>query len=207
MKLMRKFQITLFIIAMVFASTQTFRHVYVKWIQPKNSVLDRYDENIEKSIAESKSLNELLILYDQSKEEIKKYESNNTNPEIKENEKRSKEPYKTEITIKNSIEKWESHENQIRKLRFFWVCGILSVILGFIVYHYFDQWLGMVGIITGFSEMIFWTCPTIIGFFGSRFEFERLLNNKLGFAIVTWFMMILSWFLLYKIEGKTKKNI
>jgi hypothetical protein len=199
---MRKLQITLFVISMVFSSTQTFRHVYTKWLEPKTSVLDKYDEKIEKDIYESKSINELLALYDTAHKKVEAYEKDETNTEIEEHEKRHNEPYKTKIKIQNSIQKWESYELQISKLRFFWFCGLLSAIVGFIIYNRLNGWVGMVGIITGFSEMIFWTCPTIIGIFGARFEFERLLNNKLFFSIVTWFLLLVAWFLLHKFDEK-----
>jgi hypothetical protein len=199
---MRRLQITLFIIAMVFSSTQTFRHVYTKWLEPKTSVLDKYDEKIEKDIYKSKSINELLALFDDAHKKVKAYEKDKNNPEINEHQKEDKEPYKTMIKIQDSIEKWESYGIQISKMRFFWSCGLISVILGFFIYIYLNDWLGMVGIITGFTEMIFWTCPTIFGIFGARFEFERLLNNKLFFSIITWLLLLSAWFLLQKLEEK-----
>ena len=204
---MRKLQITLFIIALLFSSTQTFRHIYVKWLEPKTSVLDKYDEDIEQEIAESKSIEELLSLYDKAKNKVDEYECNSENPEIKERDKEYKEPYETEIKIRESINEWESHNEDIRKIRFFWFCGFFSMVVGFFAYVKIDQWLGIVGVITGFAEMIFWTCPRIFGFFGARYEFERLLSNKLFFSVVTWALLIATWFLLYYFEGKSKKTV
>ncbi len=204
---MRNLQITLFIIALAFATTQTFRHVCVKWLEPRTSVLDKYDDAIEKEISASESIDNLLSLYDEAQNQVKKYESDPDNPEVKENEKRYKEPYKTEIKLRDSIEEWESHKRDIHKLRFFWACGLLSVLIGFWAYIKIDQWLGIVGVITGFTEMIFWTCPRIFGFFGARYEFERLLNNKLFFSLVTCVLLIATWFLLYHFQGKRRKAV
>ena len=202
---MRKLQITLFIIALLFASTQTFRHIYVKWLEPTKSVLDKYDEKIEQEIEGSKNIEELLSLYNEAYNKVREYERNPRNAEIKQSERDYKEPYKTERKIRKSIEEWESHKLQIHKLRFYWFCGFFSLIIGSIVYIRLDKWLGIIGAITGFTEMIFWTSPTIFGIFGARFEFERLLTNKLFFSIITWFLLILTWFLLYKFQGKERR--
>ena len=53
---MRALQTTLFIIALVVLSTQTFRHIHVKFFQPKHSALDKYNEKVEQDIEQSKSL-------------------------------------------------------------------------------------------------------------------------------------------------------
>jgi hypothetical protein len=47
---MRALQTTLFIIALVVLSTQTFRHIHVKFFQPKHSALDKYNEKVEQDI-------------------------------------------------------------------------------------------------------------------------------------------------------------
>ena len=204
---MRKLQITLFIIGLIFLSTQTFRHIYVKWIEDYTSVLDKYNEKVEKEIKKSQNIEDLIKLYDKAFNKVKKYEQDPKNPKIKERDKRDTEPYKTMMKIRGSIYDYENHKSQIDKLRFYWFCGFLSVLIGCFVYIKFDQWIGIVGMITGFSEMIFWTCPTFIGIFGSKFEFEKLINNKLFFSIVTWILLICLWLVMYKVKGKIRKEI
>ncbi len=204
---MRTLQKTLFVIALVVLSTQTFRHVHVKYFAPAGSALDKYNEKVEKEIEQSKSIDELLAIYDTANEKVKEYEKHPDNPKIEHDERSTTEPYKTEYKARNAIETWEEHNNSISKLRFYWACGLGSILLGFFLYTRVDQWLGLVGIITGFSEMIFWTCPTIFGFFGARSEFERLLNNKLIFSLISWFALITMWFFLYKFPGKNKENV
>jgi hypothetical protein len=184
-----------------------YRHIYIKWLEPKTSVLDKYNDDIENKIEKSQSIEALLSIYDKTREDIKSYESTPGNPKVPEDEKTDTEPYKSERKVRNSIEEWESHEKDIHKLRFFWICGFASVIIGFVFYARIDQWIGIVGVITGFSEMIFWTCPKILGFFGARSEFERLIDNKILFSIATWFLLIAAWFLLYKIKGKSKEAV
>ncbi len=204
---MRYLQITLLILGLLFQSTQTFRLVYTKWLQPKESVLDKYNEKVEQDIEKSKNIEELMALYDDANKKVKEYEENTDNPEIQHKDRHDKEPYKTERKIRSAINEWESHNFLIHKLRFFWFCGLFSVIIGFIVYIKIDRWLGIIGLITGFTEMIYWTCPVIFGFFGARFEFERLLNNKLFFSVITWLLLIISWFILNKFEGKKRRSV
>ncbi|MBU1043940.1 MAG: hypothetical protein KJ915_06030 [Candidatus Omnitrophica bacterium] len=201
---MRNFQKVLFIIALLFLSTQTFRHVYTKWFEPKESILVKYNEDVEKDIAKSKDIKELLALYDNAYKKVKEYEKNTEN--IDHDKMYHEEPYKTERTLKQAIEKWEEDNLEIQKMRFFWFCGFFSILIGFIVYAFIEQWVGIVGIITGFLEMIFWTCPTIFGFFGPRFQFDKLLNNKLIFSVISWILLIIVWLLLYKFPGKQNRD-
>lgn len=203
---MRALQITLVIIGLIFQSTQTFRLIYTKWLQPKTSVLERYQETIEHEIASSKNIDELLALYDEAHTKITEYENNSENPIIAPDAQYYQEPYKTEIALRNAIHEWEDQNFLIHKLRFFWFCGLISVIIGCLVYRNIDCWLGITGVISGFTEMIYWTCPVIFGFFGAKFEFERLLNNKLFFSIITWALLILTWFLLNAFQGKHRQR-
>ncbi len=201
---MRTLQIVLCIIGLIFLSTQTFRHVYVKWVQSTDSALDLYDDKTDRDIKVSKSIEELVSQYDKAYKSVKEYENDTNNPKLKWRERERTEPYKSEIKLKKAIEKWEYHQLQIQKLRFYWFCGFFSICLGFFVYVKIDQWLGMIALITGFSEMIFWTFPVVFGFFGSKYEFENLLNNKIIFSILSWVLLIAVWVLMHKFKGKQR---
>lgn len=198
---MRKFQIVLLIIGLTVLSTQTFRHVYVKWFQQKTSVLEQFDESYEKKIKESKNIDELLSLY-----KIKLKESKEKNKvKSKTNSRLIRNSYNSDLSvIKRAIRDWERKDNAIKQLRFYWTCGLLSVIIGLLVYIKIDRWIGITGLIVGFSEMIYWTFPIVFGFFGSKHEFTRLLNNKLLFSSLSWLLLIVLWFFLYKVEGKQR---
>lgn len=192
---------------LVFLSTQTFRHIHVKYFAPKTSVLDVFDESTEKEIKESNNLNELVAIYTETQTKVKEYEETKSNKEIEVHERQAVEPYKSDYKARQAIANWEEYNYQILKLRFYWCCGLVSIIIGCLLYVKIDMWIGMVGLITGFSEMIFWTCPTFIGVFGSRVEFERLLKNKLIFSLLAWLILISIWFFLYKIKGKDRKIV
>lgn len=193
---MRALQITLFVIALTFLSTQTFRHIHTKFFSTYASVLDQYDTSVEKAIVETPDLDTLVAIYEAEKAKVEAYEANPENQVIESYDQQNIEPYKSLYQAKRGIQEWEAYDQAIKKMRFYWFCGLLSVLIGFIAYLRIDQWVGMVGLITGFSEMIFWTCPTIIGVFGPRIEFERLLNNKLFFSIVSWLILLVAWYVM-----------
>lgn len=199
---MRSLQITLFIIALVFLSTQSFRHIHVKFFAPKISILDQFDEKVEKQIKESESLDQLLSIYVKEKKKVQEYEADNNSVITEPHERQSIEPYKSEYRAKEAIQTWEEHGYAIKKLRFYWSCGALSIFLGLFLYTKIDMWVGMVGLISGFLEMIFWTCPTVFGVFGSRYEFEWLVTNKLVFSLISWCLLLFTWYLLKKLPGK-----
>lgn len=185
----------LFVIAMLVATTQTFRHVYVKWIEPTGSVLDEFKDEIDSNIEKAKNLNEVTNLYREAHNKVKEYEANPNNPKIKYEEFNSTEPYKSEIAIKREIQNREYDRKQLFELCFYWSIGLLSVLLGIYVFGKFNQWLGFAGIIVGYSEMLCWTSPL----FHTRIlslQFEHLLNFKLAFSLITWLMLIAMWLLI-----------
>ena len=187
----------LFLIAMVIATTQTFRHVYVKWIEPRDSVLNEFKDKVESDISEAKSLDELVILYRNAKNKVDTYERNPNNPEVEFHNRQHTEPYESEIKIKKEIEAREYDENQLFKLWFYWACGLSSVFIGIVVFHKINNWLGLAGIIVGFSEMLCWTSPLFHNRLLSQ-QFEYLLNYKLLFSFITWLLLISLWLLIEK---------
>ncbi|MCP3673467.1 MAG: hypothetical protein GY829_03195 [Gammaproteobacteria bacterium] len=187
----------LFLIAMLISTTQTFRHVYVKWIESTDSALDEFKNEVESDIAEAKSLEELVVLYRKAQNDVESYESDSSNPEIERRFRRDTEPYEAEIKIKKEIEAREYDENQLYKLWFYWSCGLLSVFIGVFTFQRINVWLGLSGIIVGFSEMLCWTSPLFHNRLLSQ-QFEYLLNYKLLFSLTTWILLIILWLLIEK---------
>lgn len=194
----------LFVIAVLVSSTQTFRHVYVKWIEPDYSVLDEFKDEVESNIAGAKTLDDLVILYRGATEEVKKYESDSSNPKIKRHEQRNVEPYKSQQKIENEITDREYDINQLFKLVFYWICGLISLSIGISAFIRVNRWLGLAGIIVGFSEMLCWTSPLFHNRLLSQ-QFEYLLNYKLLFSVITWVLLITLWLLIEK-KGFLLKN-
>jgi hypothetical protein len=202
---MRNTLIVLFLIAMLISSTQTFRHFYVKFIQPTGSVLDQFKTETESEIDKAESLDDLLALYRQTKDEIKKYESDENNPKIEHRQRNNVEPYKSEIQVKEEIRSREYDQNQLFKLWFFWIGGLLSTFIGIIAFKKINKWLGLSGIIVGFSEMLCWTSPLFHNRLLSQ-QYEYLLNYKLLFSIVTLIILAALWLIIEKKDFLTVKG-
>jgi hypothetical protein len=201
---MRALQITLFIIGFIVLSTQSFRHIYVKWIEPTSSVLDKYNEKVENDIESSKNLNELEAIYAQAHAKVEKYEADSSNIQIESEEKWDKEPYKSEFKAKQAIEQWESRHRMLFELYFYWFCGLASIILGVLSYRYVNAWIGISGVITGFSEMACWTSP-LFRSFGEHGAFDMLLNAKLALSVTSFGLLVLLWLVSNKfLVDKTK---
>lgn len=201
---MRATLIVLFIIAMLTSTTQTFRHVYVKWIEPTNSVLDEFKNEVESDISNAKNIDELVILYQAAQASVKKYEENSENPIIEYRNKRDTEPYESELKVKKEIENREFDKNQLYKLWFYWSCGMISLFVGIFTFTNINNWLGLSGIIVGFTEMLSWTSPLFHNRLLSQ-QFEYLLNYKLVFSIITWVLLITMWLFIEK-KGLLTKN-
>lgn len=198
---MKPLKIVVFLLLLITFSTQTFRHIYVRWIEPNKSVLDNYKEKIDKDIDETKNLNELVKLYDTAYNKVKKYEENPNNKKIKYNERDYTEPYKTKYKIKNSIKKIETQNKRLFEFVSYWLFGLLSLIIGFFVYIKINKWIGIGSIIVGFSEMAFWTSP-LFRSYGPQYAFDLLLNLKLILSIISWILLIILWFVNEKFSEK-----
>ena len=201
---MKRLQTTLFVIAFIVIGTQSFRHVYVKWIEPRASVLDAYREPVDTAIASAGSLQELVALYERAHKLVQEYERKPGNAEVAPYKRQETEPYASEMKLQSQIEAWEAQTKNIFQLRFFWGLGFLSVLLGLWSYRKWNAWLGMAAIISGFSEMAYWTSP-LSRSFGAAPEFERLLGNKLVFSIITWVFLVTLWLLVDK-WGKARES-
>jgi hypothetical protein len=180
---------TLGMLGLLGLSTQFLRHLYVRWIAPRTSVLDKYQEKTEKDIAASQSLDELLKQYDEAHRKVKKWEESKTQ------EERAKagtwdEPHRSAEKLKEAITAWESRSREISELHFFWWCGLGCVGLGLVAFSCGGRWLGVAGITIGFAEMIYWTSPI---FFGSGAEFERLLTWKLIYTGASLALLLCLW--------------
>lgn len=201
---MKKLQITLFMIGLLILSTQTFRHVYVKWFMPRTSVMDQFWNETEREVAKAATLDELIEQYKEAKNKV---------DEQKEMDKANGEGEYTEAmmhaeqnlsVIQSAIHQVENHRFMLHRLHFFWGSGVASLLIGLLCYLRVNRWLGMVGILAGFTEMIFWTSPTF-AVFGAQREFNQLLTEKLIFSAITWVMLIGLWLVVDRRRGDIAK--
>jgi len=201
---MKALQIVVFVLAMLVLATLVVRHVYVRFIEPRTSVLDKYDQTeTQKAIKSSGSLDELLTQYDPARKQsddldkqLKGMEKNKTSDAIegiRENFKdEHKQEYDRESDLKRAIREWEEKSKEILELRVFWAFGFALFLIGTLLQARRPAWLGMSLVIPGIIEMIWWTCPSF-RFAGSPLEFDRLLMNKLVFTLITIVVLIGWW--------------
>ena len=201
---MKALQTVVFVIAMLVLTTQAVRHVYVRFIEPRTSALDKYDlTETQKAIKSAESLDELLAQYEPARKqsddldlELKGLEENKTRDEIavirEKFRDQPKEEYKRESDLKKAVQDWEEKSQEILELRVFWAFGFALLLLGTLLFTWGRDWVGMSLVIPGMIEMIWWTCPSF-RFAGSPLEFDRLLINKLVFTLVTMALLIGWW--------------
>jgi hypothetical protein len=191
---MNALQKTLAIIALLTLVSQSIRHAYRLWLEPRGSALDKYDQPLKDAIENAASLEELLGRYDKVRKEVD--EKNQQRREAGEAGKQQPyidqsqtEPYKSEHALSGAITDWEKKDAEIRELRFYWVVGLALLVLGIVIYRKLSRWFGLTFLIAGFSELIYWTSPTIFGP-GTR-EYDRLLVNKLAFSVASLILLLL----------------
>jgi len=182
---MKALQRTLAILAWLFLIVQTVRHAYVLRLEPRVSLLDKYDEPLKDEIAAAASVGELLKRYEPIRADVDriKAERRVANPTAHLEDDHEAEPFKSEQSLRAAISSWEERAKEIRALRFYWFVGFTLVGLGLGVYARTNRWLGVTLLIVAFSEMIYWTCPTFLGV--TTREFDRLLGHKLVLSLVS----------------------
>lgn len=195
---MKAFQIVMFVIAMVLATTQTMRHIYVKWIAPYGSILDQFQTETESDIAAAQGFEKLVPLYAEAKANVEAYEADASNPVIESRRRRTTEPYESELKLREEIEQREGWQRKVVELSFFWITGAVGVAVGIVVFGKINGWLGMSGILVGHAEMIYWTSPLLHNRFTGA-EFESLVNIKLLLSAVTMVSLVVLW--LFRSRG------
>jgi len=203
---MRSLRTVVFIITFFILLTQLARHAYIRFIEPRTSVLDRFDATPARDIIQrATSLEELVSAYetarqrvDELDEELRQALSTRTEDEYyvfreQWNEEHEAD-YQRERELRNAVGQWERRSGQILELRVFWLFGIVFFLMGMALQWRGGSWLGMAFIISGLLEMVWWTSQSF-HFAGSPVEFDRLLENKLIFTAATWLILLAAWYL------------
>jgi hypothetical protein len=177
---------------MVIASTQTFRHAYVKWIEPTDSVLDQFKTGVDSDIATAKDISDLVDLYAAANTVVLEYEANPDNPVIEGYKQRTTPPYESRFKLREEIERRENQQKQVSELCFYWASGLISILIGLWAFRKINAWIGMSAVIVGFSEMLCWTSPLLHRTWAGN-EFVTLLNYKLFLSACTWAFLIVLW--------------
>ena len=189
---MNALQKTLAILAFVILAGQTIRHAYLLWLDPRTSVLDKFDRPLKDEITNAGSLDELVRRYEpvrkQADEARQQMAKEGKTPGFVENHEL--EPFKSETALREAITEWEHRANEIRELRFYWAIGLGFFVLGAFFYKKKSRWAGITLLIAAFIEFIYWTSPTFFG--GNTREFDRMLVNKLVLSLVSFVLLIIA---------------
>ncbi len=190
---MKTFKAILGLLAVLIVGSQTFRHIYVRWVESRGSVLDQLEET-KKSIAAAKSIDELLELYKASKARVEEADAARAGDEDSERSFRKweNEPYRSEAELRSAISEWESHSRDLVELHYFWWIGLSLALLGAVFYLRSNQWLGIAVILLGYAEMIWATSPSYQTF-GYPLEFERLLTFKAVYSTASLVLIFVGW--------------
>ena len=187
---MNALQKTLAMIAFLVLVSQTIRHTYLLWLEPRGSVLDQFDHPLKNEITQAATLDELVRRYEPLRKQVdaSRQELAQAGKPLPYGEESRTEPYKSERELREAITDWEAKAKEIRSLRIYWLVGLGLVVVGSLAYRKHSRWFGLAFLIAGFGEFIYWTSPTFFG--GSTREFDRLLTNKLVFSLLS---LLLLW--------------
>ena len=197
---MKTFVRILFTLAFLILVVQSVRHVYQRWLNPTQSVLDRYSP-VTKEIERARSLEELARKYDESYNKVKAFEAGKTKAQLEEIDK-NEEPYYSRDAYRQAIEEWEGKSRQIFEIRFYWLVGLALAVGGFFVFRKSSVWLGITLLLTGFSEIIYWTSPTFFG--SSSVEFNRLLVWKMILSAISLILLMVFAYLMGILKNQTE---
>jgi hypothetical protein len=197
---MKTFLRILFTLAFLILVVQSVRHVYQRWLNPTQSVLDRYSP-VTKDIERARSLEELARKYDESYNKVKALEAGKTKAQLEEIDK-NEEPYYSRDAYRQAIEEWEGKSRQIFEIRFYWFVGLALAVGGFFVFRKSSVWLGITLLLTGFSEIIYWTSPMFFG--SSSVEFNRLLVWKMILSAISLILLMVFAYLMGILKNQTE---
>lgn len=190
---MKSLEKTIVVLAFLALISQTIRHAYMLWFEPRESVLDRFDKP-KSDIAAATSLDELVRRYEaahKQADEARQERSQTKTGETVVYADQETEPYKSERELRMAIEDWERKAEEVNELKFFWAIGLVLLTLGLVIYKRWNRWAGFTLIIAALSEFIYWSSPT---FFGGTREFDRLLLNKLVMSVIAlWLLGLVVW--------------
>jgi hypothetical protein len=197
---MKALQTTLFVVTALILSTQTVRHLYVRYLEPTGSVLDKYQPPVTADIKKAGSLDELAKLYDEAHTKVEAADAEPKDPATVSARKSEEEPYKSERLLREAIQDWESKSKEVFELRYFWMSGVAFLIVGFICYWKRLTWLGLTLAIAAFAEMIWATSPSFRG--TPQSEFARLLTNKIVFSLASLILLLITGYVVRRRERR-----
>src|ERR1043165_1816082 len=193
---MRGLKLTVFVLFFLALTSQLLRHTYERWIVRRTSVIDKYATPSATTARDATSLEDLGRRYGIELERARKEVGASRAATPQGNAvptyayPRSEENDPEVMRLKYAIQQWETQENEIRALFFYWACGAVILTLAAAAHRRRWAWAAVVLQILAFAEMIYWTSPS---FAGPQRELERLLNYKIIFTAVSLSALLVAW--------------
>lgn len=184
---MRGLRLTVFVVAFLSLTAELMRHSYVRWVEDHTSVLDKY-ETVDKEIKDATSLAVLETRYAEALEKEKVEKATQSREGAAQYN-----PESPVFKLRQAIAGWERAENQIRELRYFWVGGLVCLLLALVCHWRGLDWLSITLQIAAFAEMTWWTTPSFVPM-GPEQEGTRLLGNKIVFTALGLLLLLTFWF-------------
>lgn len=193
----------------------TTHHIYLRYFEPRTSVLDKYTQPKQEDIQAAASLDELLKMYDKAHQEGEALRrercslpppfsasSSSTPPSPTPLTPRpptiapaplgpvinDEEHTNREKSLETAIREWESCSRDIFQIKFYWCFGFALVLVGMAI-HRFSPWGGLILRNIGFFEMIYWTAPMFLDW--KTREADRLLTNKIFLSSLTLLILVI----------------
>jgi hypothetical protein len=186
---MKATRLALFVLGLLCFGAQVVRHIYVRWFEPTHSVLEKYEAHVRGDIRNSRSLAELESRY---AVELKKSGGHPPGPAAAISDETAPGTARSAVAqLREAIEEWETHEKEIREMRFFYFTGFIALLVAWLISRRFP-WAALSLTILGFSDILWATSPSWRS--GPAAEFQRLLENKVVFSLLAIaFLLLFRW--------------
>ena len=191
---MRGLKLVVFVLSFMVLSAQLLRHTHERWITKRQSALDQYASNTKAAVLEATSIEELVRRYAVELERSKHAAAERARVADPGAARQYAVPPESDplvFELGAAIRDWESKENEIRALAFFWTCACALWVLAVVCNRRGWDWIALAIQTLAFSEMIYWTSPSLMP--GTPHELIRLLNYKLLFAGLSLMLLLISW--------------
>ncbi len=175
--------------ALVVLTAQTSRILYVKFLQPRVSLLDDFDKP---AVEPAGSVRELRPLYEEARWRINEREAEASGkPEHLRQALRElyASDYAREAQLRQTILDREQTEARVQALRTLWMWGLGMLAVGLVLIGVGAAWFGFALLAAGFFQMAWWSS----GGLSFMREAEPLLDARLLYSSVTLALLLLIW--------------
>lgn len=193
MKPLRVVLVILGIYALIHVATQSLRHAFVAFVEPK-SVMHGLETGREEIIATG-SLEALVQGYRDANEKIKEFERGKSAEELRELRFREDGPYHERELHEQAIRNWEERRLKLSQLHFYWWSGVGFFVAAIVCWRRASPWLAIGLFMVAFGEMIYWTMPEL-RFWSDGSEFFRLVVWKLAYSLAAILLLLIAWWMV-----------